>query len=869
MDGSASYLDTCKKLLDEFSEDGKGSCYLLISPEGHGKSEIVAYLQDKLKPGGVRFFRGSSYYKSELARYHVFNEILNDAFEEVRNRDSEELIKGYLDLIAKSGPSKPVIIVEGLESVSDESRDFFLYLSRLTGKHNFKLIGTFTTNFAHSGNVGRRFLELLETEELVNSIHIDRMRLDDFKFYLDVRSYNLPERFVNDLFRLVDGNINTLKYTLKYYEDHGIINGEREVDDVLYRFFPIPQALEIHYERIFSELTEKQSFVADLLALIEEETSYKRLSRLASIDVSETLRILSKLEKAGIVVEQEMKYDISNYRLRDFIQGRMSNTRKLQIFSVLSESDIFGELPLQMQLNILLQQGEVDYVDKLLQEQGSSIIYKFASLKSLISFLTEFLEKGKHSPIVCLTKCEALGMLGESDSAISCYEDVISEFPDNIMPKLNLARIKANAGKYSTALDLIGQIGSASDLDGTGRGLVSLVKSDVLSKKRDYEEAYKIASEAREILRSEGNREKEAEALNVLGNVCLETFRHDEAMKYYEEALQINRNLGMLVNSAKNLNNIAILKSYRGNYDETVRIFKELIENSYLTGDLLTRAYSTYNIAETYYLIGKIEEAKSYTPSAVRLAELSNIKDLKYRFFRFLSVLYLNELDVRNSLEASEKALEAVSENKNGEFYKIAYAMREFFSELVTKEPSDILPSLFLEDFPVDEEYLPIFYSMGAIYFVFKGDFVNANWSADKCMERADKMGEKYGTLMARLHKALVLFYQNEGDELAEFVQSCPGPNTGSRKYDYLMKVLSLSSRAAGMSRKDFERGIEEISKDQRQAVDLVRLYKETIVLLTLKRTYGVPIETGKIVAAIPNHFKYAFNVFAENNSIS
>ncbi|AKA49509.1 hypothetical protein IX51_10855 [uncultured archaeon] len=872
MDGSTSYVDACKKLEEEIPSKEEGTSYVLVAPEGFGKTETIGYLRDRLQPEGIKFFRGSSYLKTELSRYHLFNEILNDAFDEFRNRNIEELMNGYIELLKGDDSGSTVIIAEGLESVSDESRDFFLYLSRLTKKYNFKLIGSFTTNFVESSRLSRRFLQLLETEEQVKTIHLEKMKVDDFRFFLGINGYNLPDRFVNDLFRVVDGNINTLKYTLQYYEDHGIINGEKEVDDVVYRFFPIPQAVEIHYERILSELTEKQAFVAELLALIEEETTYTRLGRLAGVDDTDMLKVLSKLEKSGVVSEKGLKYDISNYRIRDFILSRMSNTRKLQIYYTMSKSDLFVELPLQMQLYILLQKGEIEYIGRIIEEQGSSIISKFASLRSLIDFLTDFLEKAEkmtYSVTASLTRCEALELLGEAEGASACYEGIISEHPSEIVPKISLARLNTHRGEYSSALELIEKIGASEKVSDTEIGLLYLAKGSVLLKKREYASAYEITDKARNILKTAGDSGKEAEALNILGNVCLETFRHGEAMRFYEESLEINRSLGLLGNAAKNLNNIGILKSYEGEYSEAIGIFNELIENSYLTGDLVTRAYSTYNLAETYYITGRVDEVRSYIPSAIKLVELADRNDLKYRFFRFLSILYLNELEVRSSLEASEKALEAVNRNKDGELYKIAYAMKEFSHELVTGEKSDILPSLFLEELPEDEEFLPIFYSMAAIFFVFRGDFENANNAADICIRRAADMGERYGVLMSIVHKGLVLFYQGDEAGLEKYLESCPPPDTGVRKYDYLIRALEISCMAGRVSRDEFMGHVKSLSKDERSTINLVRLYKETIVFLSLKRKYGEIPEMKEMLEIIPNNFKYAFNSFAENTSIT
>lgn len=871
MESTAFYLDICKNLSKQIFGDSSGSCHVLIGGEGTRKNEAISYIQEELRKEKINFYRGSNYFKAELAKYHIFNEILNDALGEMKNRSVEELMNGYNGLIESNNGKGTVLLIEGLESVSDESKDFFFYLSRMAQKKGLKLIGTFTTGKTVNDPYNSRFLRLLETEGFLNTIHVEKMRIEDLRFFLEKKGYNLPDRFVNDLFRLVNGNINTLKYTLKYYEEHGIINANKEVDDVVYRFFPIPQGLEIHYERVLSELTDEQNFVAELLALLQEETTYQKISRLAGLSDTMTLNILSKLEETGIVNEEGLKYDISNYRIRDFILGRLSNTRKLEIYSRMSESDLFPELPVQMQMNVLLQKGEIDAIGSSLIEMGSSVISKFVSLNSLIDFMTAFLEKSgdeRYNYAAMLAKCEAVQQQGDKETSSSCYEDLISRYPDMIMPKVNLAKLDADWGNYDEALELIDGISADKDVKDSDVGMLYLAKGLIMMKKHKYPQAMEITERARSILSASGNKAEEAEALNTLGNICLETFKDREAMKYYEEALKINTEYKYLNHAGKNLNNIAIGKSYVGEYCESIEMFNQLIENSYLTGNLITRAFATYNLAETYYIVGRIDEVRSNIPSAVKLVELANRNNLRYRFFRFLSILHLNELDVDACYDSCEKALKAVDNDRDSQFYRIVYAMREFFSELLGNGKSDILPSLILEEMPEDEEFLPIFYSLGAIFFVLRGEMENALKVADTCIRRADSINERYGVLMSRLHKALVLFYKGDKDELAEFLAECPNGDTGVLKYDLLKKTLDLSCKTPGMSKEKFLKEIEKISEMQREAVDLVRLYKETIVIVTLKREFGVTADLSWIMEHIPNNFKQAFNTFAENISI-
>ncbi len=871
MERSASYMDACRLLSEEISTREKGGSYVLIAHEGYGENDVIAYLQSKLESSGIRFFKGSRYLRTELAKYHLFNEILNDAFDEFRNRDVEELMAGYTELLNENNDGSTVIIAEGLESVSDESRDFFLYLSRLTKKYNFKLLGSFTTSLMETSHKSNRFVQILETEDSLSTLHIDKMRIEDLKFFLEVNGYNLPDRFISDLYRLVDGNMGTLKYALKYYEDHGIINQRKEVDDVLYRFFPIPQGVEIYYSRVFSQMGEKQNFVAELLSLIQEEITYKKLSKVSGIDETEILSILNKLEKAGVVNENGLKYDISNYRMRDFILSRMSNTKKLEMYSALSESELFEELPTQMQLNVLLQKGDYDRIGEYLGTLGNSVISKFSSLNYLIKFLDDFsssVENPSYFYTATSTKCAALGFLGEPEKAASCYEDLIERFPGEITPRVSLAKLTGDMGKFEDALGMIEDINGANKVDEKNKGELLLAKGSILMKRREYSKAMEITDEAIRTLRSVGDKSLEAEALNILGNICLETFKHDDAMKHYERALGINRELGHLSNAAKNLNNIAIARSYNGEYSTAIAIFDELIENSYLTGDVVTRAYATYNIAETYYIMGKTDEAKSYIPSAIKLVEVANRNGLSYRFYRFLSVLYLNELDAKNALEASEKALESVENDKDGQLYKLAYAMRELYHEILTGEKSDLLPSLLQEDFEEEEEFLPIFYTMGEIYSIYHSDFEGALKIADIGLSHAKAMGERYGLLMAMLHKALVLVYCQKQEEFRTFLSECPKPDTDIWKYDFLMNILHEVAKTGEMSSEEFLKKIGEISKGRGERVDLTRMYMETIVGLVLKHDYGISPALEKLSEGIPNQFKKVLHTFVESYAL-
>lgn len=865
-------MEAGKAILDSLSGKG-GSTMLLVGSEGSGKNELVSYATRNLERRGFKFLRGSSFIRTELSRYHIFNQILNDAKQEFRNRDVEELMSSFNSLVQENNSGKTVIVTEGLDNASEESMDFFIFLSRLTAKHNFKLLGTFTTGGGSRSREQGKFLRLVEMEESLNTLHLEKMNVHDFRFYLADAGYNLPDRFVNDLFRLVDGNMNMLKYTLTYYREHGIINEKGEVDDVVYRFFPIPQGMEIHYSRIFSELGEKQVFVAQLLCLLHEETSYQTLSLLSGIDETRMLSILSRLVDDGIAVEHNLKYDISNYRMQEFILKNISNTRKLEIYSVLSGSDLFTSLPLQMQLNIHLEREEFDTIGDILIQKGNSVLSDFSSITAVKEFLEEYLEKTDDSTfrvVAKYTRCRAIELLNGPEDAAACYLDLLADYPDQTPASISLARVMGDQGKYEEALDILNGIGPVEDISDSEIGLLYLAKGTIFRKKREYVRAEETLRLAIDIFRRTGNREKEASAMNVLGTVLIETFRHNDAMSYFRDALDINRSLNLVSYASKNLNNIAIVLLYNGEFESAIKILNELIEASYIAGDVLTRAYATYNLAESYYIVGKMDEVRSNIPSAIKLVAMANRKDLTYKFYRFLSLLYMNDLQISDAHDAIEKAIEAVENEKGEQMYRIAYAMKEYYAELMEGKRNEKLPGLFLERTPEDEEFLPLFKALGATMFTSRGDIANARKIVDESLDRAMVMGERYGILSAYLNKAMVLFYGGYMDELAEFLEKCPEPTTGALKYDSIMDLLMLCARAPGMDRIEFEEKLGELRErpGDYDYIDLIYLYRETILYLTRKRFFGVEEDLTRLMGNIPKNFKYAFHVFAENNSI-
>lgn len=768
-----------------------GECFILYGTEGSGRNVLLNMISEAGNAEGFEVYRARTYSQSEIIKYQAFNEIVNQIEKTFKRRTMNEIIDSFYNLFENSKGRKILIIVDGIESMNESSKNLFLFLSRMTRRANFKLIGSFETNIDRIRTNSQRFLDVIGADDYLKIIVLQKVGIEDFSFVLKYGKYKLPESFMLELYRLVNGNIQSLTYALSYYEEEGIINSNKELEEVTYRFFPIPPTIEMYYTRFLHSLKDNELQLTLILAVIGEEVTCRFLSRILSMKEDSVEKYMEKAEKAGIVLKDGHNFTISSNKVSDFIIDNVPKVRGDNLSSKIPETVEFQELPILTRLRILLLMKDYAKIASILENTWKDMVSDSSSQDYLLEFLKEVRGRFDDNLNMIIERliCESYYFSGKYDEALTCYGNIKLKDED-IKPRIFLSNIYSRLGRNDESLAIADNLLKEKALSPSDRSRILVSKAETFYRIRKHNESELAAEEALKIATEQKDQGVMAMAYNVMGNLAIEKFQLDEALSYYNKSIRINKKLRKWDQISRNLNNMAILKSFKGEFNVSIEMLKELIENSYITGNITSRAYAMYNITEIYHMTGEKELCQNHILQAIKLVSISKDKNLSYLFNRFLSIFYLENLDYSRSRSAIQEAISIAEFTKIPDRVALGKAILKVIDSIFTQNRDHETDSLLTADYEINDEFLPVFYTISSIYFLINGEIENYQIALQKGIDVSNLVGDFYGSRMVEISKAIGFYLKREFKDLERFLKTIPPPNTPVLFYNDVITSL-------------------------------------------------------------------------------
>lgn len=768
-----------------------GECFILYGTEGSGRNVLLNMISEAGNAEGFEVYRARTYSQSEIIKYQAFNEIVNQIEKTFKRRTMNEIIDSFYNLFENSKGRKILIIVDGIESMNESSKNLFLFLSRMTRRANFKLIGSFETNIDRIRTNSQRFLDVIGADDYLKIIVLQKVGIEDFSFVLKYGKYKLPESFMLELYRLVNGNIQSLTYALSYYEEEGIINSNKELEEVTYRFFPIPPTIEMYYTRFLHSLKDNELQLTLILAVIGEEVTCRFLSRILSMKEDSVEKYMEKAEKAGIVLKDGHNFTISSNKVSDFIIDNVPKVRGDNLSSKIPETVEFQELPILTRLRILLLMKDYAKIASILENTWKDMVSDSSSQDYLLEFLKEVRGRFDDNLNMIIERliCESYYFSGKYDEALTCYGNIKLKDED-IKPRIFLSNIYSRLGRNDESLAIADNLLKEKALSPSDRSRILVSKAETFYRIRKHNESELAAEEALKIATEQKDQGVMAMAYNVMGNLAIEKFQLDEALSYYNKSIRINKKLRKWDQISRNLNNMAILKSFKGEFNVSIEMLKELIENSYITGNITSRAYAMYNITEIYHMTGEKELCQNHILQAIKLVSISKDKNLSYLFNRFLSIFYLENLDYSRSRSAIQEAISIAEFTKIPDRVALGKAILKVIDSIFTQNRDHETDSLLTADYEINDEFLPVFYTISSIYFLINGEIENYQKALQKGIDVSNLVGDFYGSRMVEISKAIGFYLKREFKDLERFLKTIPPPNTPVLFYNDVITSL-------------------------------------------------------------------------------
>lgn len=177
----------------------------------------------------------------------------------------------------------------------------------------------------------------------------------------------------------------------------------------------------------------------------------------------------------------------------------------------------------------------------------------------------------------------------------------------------------------------------------------------------DYEESVAYLEIALSTVRVEGDVDKEADLLNLQGNLYWKLGQFERASSTLEQALSLFRSIGRTVSMASAANNIGNVRASSNQHLKALESFQQGLEwvNQLPPAEgLRMRASLLSNIGESLVALGRFDEAEPYLLSSLEVErELNEPRDLAFSYTS-LGNLYAAIGDPMRSRAYHENALE-------------------------------------------------------------------------------------------------------------------------------------------------------------------------------------------------------------------
>ncbi|WP_010917430.1 tetratricopeptide repeat protein [Thermoplasma volcanium] len=753
--------------------------YLVFGERSIGKKDVIDIVIKQLEKIGFRTGVEQVPSVGETYKNQTLNSIMDKITGKTEVRDKNTIIKEY-DEFTRNNKEKIVIAVYGVEKLSMESKNLFLYMCRISRNRNVTLIGTYN---ADSTDEYDRFINLIASEDYINIIKIEKPTIEDIAFLVKKMGYKLPDDFVKEIARLTNYNIDSMKYALRYYQDLGVINDRKEINTVSFRYIPVPPTTELYYEKMINSLTDLEKNVAYLMVMLSNDIDVDSAAIILNRKRTEVLNIIRKLEDKGLVKFNGQVVGFYSDKIRRSVEKSMKTSDIAYMTSLIESSQLFMRMPPAQRMHILMKANKLDEIRDIIKEKGQSLVDGYNSVDEVIEDLEQLGNVFSEDSDVKKVLCHAYYLKGRFDKAISCYMDIK---PDHDLDSMiDLSSIYSNMGKFEEAEKIL-EDAKNNFTDDYPQTIISYRIAALYYRMGRYKDTIDMLTPLLGKIDAENMSGVKAGILNILGNIDMTSYRYGDALKKYNEALEINRKLSNYAEISRNLNNIALIDVYTGKYDLAISILKELIETTYSTGDLVSRIYAIYNLSEIYYVIGKQEYAEGYIPLMMRILDVVSEKRVSFHIYRFLTMYYVGLLDFKMAKKYAELAIEnAIMEDQK----IMAIIFHKIINYVLTGEDPNI-DTQEIDSTNFTDDYTSTFLIALAYYYRIIENQEMAKHYVDMAEEAAYKMKIPYVIVNASFHKAVILLSIGDLDGFRRHFERMQKPPTTIQFYDDSFEIF-------------------------------------------------------------------------------
>jgi len=654
---------------------------LIVAPRGSGKTHFIALLYHKLKekerelPLITIKFAEEEYGISRLVHflmrlYKLWRK--KELNENLSDEDIEEIVLNEM----KKEKKMFVLLIENLHQLFGEQMDpkDVKKLRGILQKENMvsiistsPLITPVTSSYEEPffnffKSIFLPEFDVKETEEFLKKL---AEREDNYEFLQKITKYKAKIRAI---YSLTGGFPRVIILLYELMSKENILDVEKAFLKIMDEYTP-------YYQDLFSMLKGHKRTIMDALIELKIATP-KEIAKKLRMDQQTVITNLRRLEKDGYVrsikIGKSTKYEVREKLFRLWREIRREPFGKKRIEMIIeflriwySKEEIERKFLEKLErpkealyyLEILPIEKKLQYLPKLIDtamEKGVSIedilpreekLGQFAKMyviekrvingeyEEAINEIDNLLPnaKNKEKGVLYSLKGYILGILGEYEEAIECFNEVLKLNPKYEEALLNKGLVLYDIGEYKKALKylnktleinpkeagawkykgvILGILGEYEEAIECFNEVLKLNPNDAIAwygkglalyHLQKYEEAIECYDKAL------GINPKLVGALFEKALTLEEIGKYEEAIKYYDEVLKLNPN------DAETWNSKGVVFGKLGRYNEAIECFDKALEID------PNEAGIWYNKGLALYYLGKYEEALKYYDKALEI----------------------------------------------------------------------------------------------------------------------------------------------------------------------------------------------------------------------------------------------------------
>jgi tetratricopeptide (TPR) repeat protein len=533
-------------------------------------------------------------------------------------------------------------------------------------------------------------LQLMNREELVTEIPLDRLKHDDaVEIIKSIFGHSFNPKFTERLHKEAEGNPFFTEELLKALVLDGIIyrhNAVWEAKDI--SKIVIPGSVKDTVMRLVNALDKDCQEVLKYASVIGQIFQFQTLAKTTGKDRKDLADLLEEIEKRGILHSERNIIKFDHAKLQEVIYADIPGYKKTIMHEETAKA--IEELNRE-KLNIVATELAYHYQQAGISEKiaeyallaAETAEKKFTPAEAAQHYMTALQALEKMKPTLenkekMMRTADKIAYMyyitGDWDMSMN-YSSLVRKLARETKNQAmvaesyrNMGMIQIDKAEYDKALENLQNALKMSEEinDAHGMSEAQYWMGKICWRTGKLDTAMKFLETCYNIAVETGDTPMMAKATMDIGNVHYMKGEYKECLEHYGRSLSIFEKIDDKNEIARAYNNIGSAYLEMSDWERAIEWFEKCIDISRKIGYLRIIGYGLCNAAGCYAQLNQLDKAKEYTDDALNIFTKLGEKRMISPCHRNYGIIYHKKNEWDKSVECFEKAINVNIGNLEG-----------------------------------------------------------------------------------------------------------------------------------------------------------------------------------------------------------